>query len=422
MVPAQTNGPPGWCAMRKLGAIFLLLFLLKVLLIGVDNFIGRFALPALIMMLVFGMLLFSRSAVVSLDGLGFVRPTLLMLTVFLVSAICGVVMGMPVQDAATACLRAFTMALVLIGAYLSTLYGLQKMAEVVLLAAVVIHVGAALVLYPFGVGEEVGGYFRPSGIAGSTQLVANIAAFGVVLYAARLMCGGKNDRTVAIIVIALSATFVVVGLTLKNFIAVSAIVFLMVWRNQSRHRVLISIAGVMILAATATYALVALPIGERLAEVAQGGVDLDVVQGDKLESSLMWRLLHWSLLVQDWYDRFLVTGAGFGQVQNMRGLKTYFGDGYIAHSDWVGLFVELGPVLFVVFALSLARIYGVAKSAAVAGHLEYQGVRYSLLLFILMALAGNVFYSVAFAYLFWFALGLVAARVQQRVMAPECAT
>jgi len=169
-----------------------------------------------------------------------------------------------------------------------------------------------------------------------------------------------------------------------------------------------AVFGTMLLALAAYLAWLELPIGERLTAAIQTGLTADVSLGDKLESSMMWRALHWRLLLQDWFANYFWTGAGTGQVASLQALRTDNGEGFIAHSDWVGLLVELGPILFGVAVLAHVRIYRRATALVRAGYLDFQPIRLVFLLFILMATVGNILYSAAYQYQFWWLAGLAA--------------
>jgi hypothetical protein len=391
--------------MRALGIVFLAVFAAKVLLIGLQTPLTQLGIPVILLGVVTAMLLLSPAARDALQGFRSAVPLGALLLMLMVPVLIGVVNGFPAGDGAIAYLRIVLMLATATGAYLCTAFGLGREVYLVLAATLAIHVIAALALYPIGVGFEIGGVLRPTGITNRPQLISNIAGFAIIVGLGEMLFVSRRVTPGGLVLLLLGVVFVLLSATLKNFIAVVVVSALMAASVRSRHRVLIFSGVAVLLAAVVAYSLVALPIGERLADAAQAGVTADVAQGDKLESSLMWRVLHWKLLLEDWYRRFFWTGAGLGQVGNMDALKTDSGDGYIAHSDWIGLFVETGPLLFCAIGLCLFWVYRKVSTLAAAGCPECGVAKFGFLLFVLMSVVGNVFYSAAFAYQFWLLLG-----------------
>jgi hypothetical protein len=390
---------------RILGILFLLCFSAKVLLIGLSDPLTQFGIPLVMLGLVAGMLTLSGAARAAMSGFTAGVPLVFLMMVLALASLCGAINGFPLADAAAAYLRVLLMMVTATGAYLCTAFGLGRQVALTLFATLAVHVIAALALYPLGVGFEIGGVLRPTGITGRPQLISNIAGFAIIVGLGQMLFIARRITFGGMLLVVTGSVFVLLSATLKNFIAVVLVSALMAASVRSRHRVLIFAAAGTLLAALVAYSLIALPIGERLASAAQAGVSVDVAQGDKLESSLMWRMLHWKLLLEDWHRRFFWTGAGFGQVGNMDALKTDSGDGYIAHSDWVGLFVETGPFLFSLIGLCLFWVYTKISAQASAGCAECSVTRFAFMLFVLMSVVGNVFYSAAFAYQFWLLLG-----------------
>ncbi|MFD0848390.1 hypothetical protein [Sphingosinicella xenopeptidilytica] len=385
---------------------FLALVVVKVLLIGDDSLVSRLILPGLIVVSVAGMVLFEEKRVplpVETPALSFLAA------VFVFAALNGALFQGYMATSIQALLKIVTMAFVFAGSYLATLRGWGQATEKCILVIISLHVILGLVLTPFGVGFEIGGTFRPTGITGRPQLLANIATLGALYAALFLTIIRGRNTTIYFTMFAVCLLFVVFSATLKNALTLLAFgtgIFLVRAAKRSISAVIVALVFVAIFAALITLGT---GLGDRLLATAEGGLRLEVARGEELESSLIWRILHWRLLFVDWYQHYFWTGSGLGAVVHMRGLTTSSGDGFAAHSDWVGFFVELGPVLLLLFLVGIFRFWG-SLSPRCADERQYAIVtRILLALFVIMAAAGNVFYSAAFQYLFWIIAGQSAA-------------
>lgn len=394
--------------MPLLAYVFLAVLFAKVVLIGYGNIATQLLLPGLLLAIVALMLLRSARARTLLPQMPFLGPLLLVFVVASSSSIIAALNGFPLNESVTVVLRLLTMIVVSVGAFLVAGMGHVTAGRRVLFATFLVHLIAAIVLYYAGVGYEIGGILRPTGLTGRPQLIANIASLAMVYYLSRMLHVDRQMTPGAVFLMSLGLAFVVISGTLKNFVAGILICVLALMSMRGRYRVPVVVGGYVLLSLAAYLAWLELPIGARLSEAIQAGLTADVSIGDKLDSSLMWRALHWKLLLQDWYGSYMWTGAGIGQVVSLDALKTDAGGGFIAHSDWVGLLVELGPIGFAIVLLAHVRMYRTMASRCRAGQAEFQPVRLAFILFILMSTVGNILYSAAYQYQFWWIAGLAA--------------
>lgn len=395
--------------MKALTLLFLLMVTAKVLLVGYGNIVTQGVLPAAILLLVVLMLVLSPASRAATSRMVFVAPVGLMVLVFAVSGLVGVYNSLPIGSGVTAILRMATMFAVMLGAYLATLFGNQSWSARLLYVVFFVHIVAAIALYFAGVGYEIGGVFRPTGLTGRPQLIANIASFAIVYYLCIWIYVDARPALHVVVMLALGVTFIMLSGTLKNFIAVIIAAMIALASMRSRYRIAVLATGAVVLAIAIHLVWSELPIGARLSEAISAGITTDVAVGDRLESSLMWRVLHWKLLLTDWYLNYRWTGAGIGQVVMLDAIRTEDGRGFIAHSDWIGLFVELGPALFVLFVLAQIHFYAIIRRQCLQAMADFQVLRIGYLLFLIMSVAGNVMYSAAFMYLFWWVAGMTAA-------------
>jgi hypothetical protein len=277
-----------------------------------------------------------------------------------------------------------------------------------LVSLVFLHVLIGVVGYFIGLGREFGGIYRPYGIIGSVNVLANLALFSSAFFGAKAILARK--MTFSMIIFLFSLILVFLSATLKNVLVLCALPVLYVLMTskkpiKSLFYIIIIVIPTLVLLAITT------PVLDRLNEALVAGVSLNVTQGDQLESSAQWRILHWSLLLKDWYFNFFWQGAGVGQVTQMNALKTASGDGYNAHSDFVGFFVELGPLLFLgflFFQLYIVKyLYKNSQNIYSKNYINFNALFYSFLAMFFAMSFGPVVYSLAYFYIFWAFLGLI---------------
>lgn len=400
--------------MRALAFTFLAVLFTKLMVIGLGNFAAQFILPGALLVLVLLMIAASKKGRTGLSDYIFLTPLLIVLLVFLFGVLSAALNGLPLTASVTSLLRFMTMLSVAVGAYLVVFAGLGKLGQQLLYASFFIHILAAILLYFVGVGYEIGGVLRPTGLTGRPQLIANIASLAIVFYLCQMLSDRKWRRAETLSVVLLGLVFVALSGTLKNFVSVLFISALALLSIRTRYRIPLAIFGAGILTLSIYYAVQELPIGDRLVEAIDAGLTTDVAIGDQLESSLMWRMLHWRLLLEDWLENYFWLGAGLGQVSNLNALKTDSGAGFIAHSDWIGFLVEFGPFLFVLFGIAQISIYRRIVRGDRIGYEGFYALRFCYLLLALMAVGGNVFYSAAHMYQFWWLAGLIAGQAVLR--------
>jgi len=280
-------------------------------------------------------------------------------------------------------------------------------AERAVLSVIAIHVLLGLLLLPLGIGYEAGGVMRPSGITGRPQLLANMASLGALFSVCVLVFFQGQNRKAYFLNFLLCFLFLIFSATLKNALTVLALIGMLglyfIYKRSPRAAFVILPLGVAAVVLIMFYT----GLGDRVSQVLSGGFRVEVARGDVLESSLVWRALHWRLLIADWYENYFWTGSGLGQVVNMNALTTDSGEGYAAHSDWVAFFVELGPILSVPFIFGFFLLWRAFQHKSILEKPYAWTERILLLMFVIMSAAGNVFYSAGFLYLFWVLAGQI---------------
>lgn len=344
--------------------------------------------------------------------------------------------------------HSFLLALVIVSSFLAVLNGFPLEVSVVLLGKILIvvgvihlgywcgasvssakyfkviffvmvfHVFMGVVMSIFGHELSVHGTSRAIGIAGGVQIYANLVMFLFVMSFSLIYFNSSIFSlrfTYSVFFLCLVALFL--SSTLKNFLVALLVVLLML--SVSVKKLLIFslcafFAGFFIMLIFPDY-IYSSDIYQRFQVIIEGGFTTQLMPGEKLESSLVWRLIHWELLLSDWVNNYLFFGSGFGQSINMEGLKTPSGEGYEVHSDLIAFLIEFGAVLFpFFFFVLLYPVFKVFLLSRKFGYPIYSAVYFSSVSILLSAIGGNVFYSLAAMYFMWFYIGWVIGNTDYR--------
>jgi hypothetical protein len=391
-----------------MGIVIFTLWFLRSMTISVDSPILRYGVPVALLSSIALFAIINRRTLPALFKTDAFRHYLFLLFTLVISVGVAYKNGLPIGSSISAMMRFLLMGGFLVLGFILTVYGKYKIALAIITLSMFIHLAVGVIGYFFGLGDEIHGVFRPTGLTGRVNILANLALFAVMFYGVRGVFENKH-KPLLIGMMLLGLVMIFLSGTLKNVVAlVGTIGFYTLLGSQ---RKLLTIFLLLILGLPTLYALtVYTPIGDRLTEAFIAGVDLDIEEGQKLESSLQWRILHWKLLIDDWLARYLYTGAGFGQVGNMNALKTSSGEGFVAHSDWIQFLVELGPILFIAFVYGHYKLLQPVYRAAKSGDAFALALFFAFISQCIAMLAGPVYFSVSFFYYFWILLGIYAAK------------
>lgn len=392
--------------------LILLFWFSRVLTISIDEVVLRLGVPAFLLSLMLIFALINRQALPLFFKSKIVRAYIGLLLVALISTGVGFLNRMPLNFSAAELMKFLLMGGFLFLGFVLTVYGKRHIALLTLSVAIFIHITLGFFGYFFGLGLEVEDVFRPIGITGRVNILANIALFSCVYYTVRWLMEGEN-RAFLLYMAVVSFSLIIASGTLKNLISLVGVIGVYVLLSTKRK--FLAIFTCIALAVPTSYVVVMhTPIGDRIVETFVAGVDLEVEEGQKLESSFQWRVLHWKMLLDDWYARFKLTGSGFGQETNMNALKLPSGQGYSAHSDWVKYWVELGPILFCLFAfLHYKLIRPLFVESGRSNSIE-KATFYTFIAMLIAMLAGPVYYTVSFFYFFWLLMGVVVGQAWLR--------
>lgn len=390
--------------------LFLFLLVIRVFTIGLDSKLIGYSLVGILLS---GLFVYSIIKVRKLES--FVSNKLsinivLLLLVCSVSTFVAVYNGLPIKESLTALSKLLIVFFLLYFSYLCGRSIKSLLYLKVVIWCLFVHVLLGVILMPFGVVDEVHGASRLIGISGGVQVFSNLAML-LFLYSALSLILKESTvfpkhTLLSFLVIALTA--MVLSNTLKNFgaaLITLSLLFIVDFRKVIKW--VPPMAILLIIAAPFIFDwFIESEVYERLVVVWEAGIKTTLEPGEKLESSLVWRFIHWSKLFNDWSQNYIYTGAGFGQITNMSGLKTPDGRGYEAHSDIVTIILEFGLLLSIPVFVLLFKLFSRTLSLYLSSHQKLFKVFFLCGVSLVIASSfGNVFYSLACMYFFWFFVG-----------------
>lgn len=375
--------------------------------ISLDNQLLRLGVPVFMLSAILMFIFINAKALPILVKSKPFKYYLVLLLLFIGSTGIAYKNGMPLGASISALLKFLLMGGFFVLGFILTLYGKQRIALFLISSSVIWHLLAGIVGFSLGIGDEIHGVLRPTGIAGKVNVLANLALFATVFFGARAFMEKENRYALAFIAL-MGLCMIFFSGTLKNVISLFGAVAIYAFLGSNRKLLTASVFTIIFVPTLVGLALYT-PIGDRVIEAFVAGIDIEVEEGQKLESSLQWRVLHWKLLIDDWLARFFWLGSGFGQVGNMNALKTASGEGFVAHSDWVQFLVELGPALFIILIWAHFKILAPVYKTAKEGNVLAFGLFFAFIAQAIAMLAGPVYFSVSFFYYFWPILGMVSA-------------
>ncbi len=384
----------------------------RLLFLGVDSLIVSLGLPALLLYALFVNGLWQPRLFLRAASCRFVLINVVIAVLLLVSAALVAMRGGNVVASGEVVLKqvlliACLMAGIMAGArhYASAILAL----DIFLIVYVASGILGLVQLAPY---EVVDGIVRPIGLAGYSEVMGHVTMFAL-LYGVGMWL--MRPRRVRHLVLAgLSVVLLLFSSHLKNIlIGIPALLLLLrVYERLTVAQGLGLTAMVVVLAGVAVAEGGTLPFVVRIKELVEGGLPNDLVSATVAQNSAQFRLIHWRMLLGDWYEHYFLFGTGPGNVYDLRGFGYELGHRLAAHSDLVGFVVELGVVLSPLFFLLIIRM------AWLLYKLGDRTAPFRMLFVIYVALvgaslAGSVYFSAAHLYLFWFVVGVFSARVNR---------
>jgi hypothetical protein len=288
---------------------------------------------------------------------------------------------------------------------------------------IVLNVAALTSLVGLGRVELVDGVKRPVGFVGFSEVMSHLSLFSV-LFSCYIYLNEKtklkvNWRVANILLLLVAVLSLFASSTLKNILMLPPAMFLLLLFSGVSFFKLIRFSFAFFILLFPLVMLMGGHLIERIEQTVNVGVDLDIAEGDAVQSSFAFRVLHWKLLLTDWYSNYFYFGGGIENVQNMKGFGYYRGLRLDAHSDIVKLICELGLfgiIIFSIFYIKLLLLLNRLRHfTSLAGFCIC-----CILTFSVVASSGKVFFSAFNLYLMPLLIGYCFGQVKYRGYSKLC--
>ena len=392
------------------------------------SFVGAsFFAPALLAALFFAHVLQTKDSLSNKVFLGgfLVKFNLCMLVLFSFSVWVSFLNGFDALESFATVLRYLIISFLCYFGYIhgfnSASLGLEKVFVVVLLP---INLVAVTSVFGFGRFEIVEGVVRPVGLVGYSEVMSHLSLFSALfsLYLFVRLAGRLSFLWVFlnVLLLLLSLLSLVLSSTLKNVLMLPPGILMLLYFSGVSAPKLLRTIFVCFALCIPIFAYFGGAVYERVVITFATGVPLGLEEGDVVESSLAFRLLHWKLLLDDWYGSYFYFGAGSGSVPDMKGFGHYRGFRLDAHSDVVKFLCEYGIVGFSAFLLLflslLKRLKRILPDVPVASFCLS-----CILTFVVVGFFGKVFFSAFNLYFLSILIGYAFGQAKYKELKRSCA-
>ncbi|MCS0430616.1 MULTISPECIES: O-antigen ligase family protein [Vibrio] len=385
-----------------LWGLLSLLWLLKTILVSYDSVAIGIIVPLIIDILVILFLVGGDHFRNTLNK-GGIFKVLICVNIFLIfSTAIGVIQGYSLLTSVSTYIRLVTCQCIFIFGCLSySIPRVRKWFFVVVFLSVFIHLIAGALGPVLALGaEEIDGVVRYSGLAGKINILANFALFFAVLFYVYYDSSKSNLTLLAFL---LSVFVVFVTGTVKNAIILILFISYLSLVKSNRKIIIIPLFFIIIVP-IGIYIFQHTSISARVSEFVETGISINIEQGEKVGNSFNWRLMHWRLLLSDWFNEHFWFGTGLGHYVVLDALTTQSGITFDPHNDWIKFLLEFGFLGFLFFIYFLWRLLQFTFYLSNKDPLS-KGVFYSLCASLIAMLSANVVYSLPIFYYFWALLG-----------------
>lgn len=280
-----------------------------------------------------------------------------------------------------------------------------------LIAAICFHGIIGTLSYFFGEAANIGGINRADG-ALTVNVLANLMTVGAVtcfgFYASRkppfIRGWGWLAGTFFLLFVLILTS------TLKNIIAIIPGIALIYWHTTKRDRIAKAFLALLFLAPILIFVIAESNISVRIGELLETGITFNRTNYGEKPNSLQWRIDNWLALLNTWMRDYLFLGAGIGQSPNIEGIRAAYGEGVVAHGDWVAILVEFGLLMGPVVVIAYLAIAWRLWRKATYNHYDRVTLSALYLVMLISMIGGNVIYTVGFLYIFWFLMGCLHKR------------
>lgn len=291
----------------------------------------------------------------------------------------------------------------------------------VLLILILVNAFALLSLIGIGHSEIIDGAIRPVGVAGSSEVMSHLSLFSVLfsiflLFSLKL---SQNLKSVVIILLFMSLMTLSLSGTLKNTLMLfPSLVILAYFMGLRTHKIIFAFL-ILALFLSPIMVLNSLHVFDRLDSIISAGVNINIQEGDIVENSLAFRILHWKMLISDFYQNYLYLGVGAGNSKFMNGFGSHEGFTLEPHNDVLKYLLEFG--IFGFFAFSILFIKVIRELLKNVKFEEFARFSLSCILsFMVVAFFGKVFFSAFNMYILSVLVGFSCGKAKKMEIENRC--
>ncbi|MGL6315411.1 O-antigen ligase family protein [Vibrio sp. WXL103] len=378
------------------------LWLIKTVLVSIESITVGIIIPVIIDVLIMLMVFGSKIFWDKLNKSGVIKNLILLNLILLFFVVIAYANQYSLFISIATYIRLLTcQCIFLFGCVSYSIVKARKWFIVIVAFSVLLHLFAGI-LGPFIYlgGEEIDGIMRYSGLAGKVNILANFALFFSVLF---YVFYDSSKKSIYLFLFILSVSVVFVTGTVKNALIV---VFIVSYLSliKSNKKIFIIPLFLVVLVPVGFYVFQSTSISERVSEFVETGISVNIERGEKVGNSLNWRLLHWRILLSNWYTDHFWFGTGLGQYAELEALTTQSGITFDPHNDWLKVLLEVGVVGFLSFGYFIFRLFKFTARLS-REDLLAKGLLYAYGASLLAMLSANVIYSLPIFYYFWALLG-----------------
>jgi len=341
-----------------------------------------------------------------------------MLLLFLASVIVAYMSGIGLSESIATLLRCF---LIFLLCYFGYVHGFCNVGNLLQkwLIAILIALNLAAITSLVGIGkvEIVDDIPRPVGLVGFSEVMSHLSLFSVLFSLYIILQERKSYciewRYLTYLLLFLSVLSLFLSSTLKNVLMLPPAILLLLWLSGFPVRRILRLSFAFFIVCLPAFIYLGAATIERIESTFIAGIDLELNEGDAVQSSLGFRIVHWKLLLTDWYNNYFYFGSGAGNVLNMKGFGYYRGLRLDAHSDIVKFICELGLVGMSFFTYLLVKLLVYLKRILPHSHMAGFCIC-CIITFSIIASSGKVFYSAFNLYLLSILIGYSFGQVKKK--------
>ncbi|MFH0255808.1 O-antigen ligase family protein [Vibrio rumoiensis] len=393
---------------RLFWVIISILFSVKILFISVDTVVITVLLPLLINLAI--LFVFSLSEIRR-----FILTRKIFSIVFIVNFSCllslliGYINGFSLNSSVATYVKIITMQMLFIFGVFSAYLNYERRFIFLLAFLITIHMLFGVFAPFIGVGmQEFENVMRSAGIVGKVNNLANLALFASVLF---FILSNRATNKLYLYISLLAFLVVFFTGTMKNILIIIVVMLYFLY-SKSKNKIFGLLSLLLLVMFVCFIAIYDSEFNSRI-EQFSSGININISEGDVVNNSMDWRLIHWKLLWNDWSSNYPLLGVGLGNHLYLKGLIYENNLTYDPHNDYLKILFEFGIIGFLPFVFLLVKLIiclrQISKCSLLSEALYYCAISMSVAM-----LVANILFGMAVFYFFWPLLGFCVFKIYNK--------